>query len=63
MEDPTFELSATELAQHIAEYLREMTRLSRERNLMSLAQLLERAEIEADLCARSCGSPVVRFLS
>ena len=49
--------------QHIADYLREMTRLSRERNLMSLAQLLERAEIEADLCARSCGSPVVRFLS
>lgn len=58
-----FELSATELAQHIAEYLREMTRLSRERNLTSLAQLLELAEIEAGLCARSCGSPVMRFLS
>ena len=63
MEEPFFEISATELAQHIADYLREMTRLSRERNLMSLAQLLERAEIEADLCARSCGSPVVRLLS
>ena len=63
MEEPFFELSATDLAQHIADYLREMTRLSRERNLMSLAQLLERAEIEADLCARSCSSPVVRLLS
>jgi len=63
MEEPFFELSATELAQHIADYLREMTRLSRERNLTSLAQLLERAEIEADLCARSCGSPAKRFLS
>lgn len=63
MEEPFFELSATELAKHIADYLREMTRLSRERNLMSLAQLLERAEIEADLCARSCASPVVRLFS
>ena len=63
MEEPIFDLSATQLAQHIADYLREMTRLSRERNLMSLAHLLERAEIEADLCARSCGSPTIRLLS
>jgi hypothetical protein len=63
MEEPFFELSATDLAQHIADYLREMTRLSRERNLMSLAQLLERAGIEADLCARSCGSRRVELLS
>jgi len=63
MEEPIFDLSATQLAQYIADYLREMTRLSRERNLMSLAHLLERAEIEADLCAKSCGSPTMRFLS
>jgi len=63
MEEPFFELSATELAQHIADYLREMTRLSREHNLTSLAQLLERAEIEADLCARSCNSLRVRVQS
>jgi hypothetical protein len=63
MQEPAFELSATELARHIADYLREMSRMSREWNLESLAQLLERAEIEADLCAKNCISPPAQLLS
>jgi hypothetical protein len=56
MEKLSLDISAIELAQHIADYLREMSRLSRERNLVSLAQLLDLAEIEAISCARHCTS-------
>ncbi len=63
MQEPAFKLSATALARHIADYLREMSRLSREQNLTSLAQLLEQAEIEAELCAKNGPSKPPQRLS
>jgi hypothetical protein len=63
MPEPTIEISASQLAEHIADYLREMSRMSRAWNMVSLALLLDHAEIEANLCAGNHSSPPAQRLS